>query len=269
MESFDFTSPLPLAAVVATNLAAAVEAAAARTGLLLTSMLRRPSQLTPSAPTRTSVSALARDGQVWFELDLGLMAGRGVIVLPEAAVVQLADVLMGGPGLPTERRPAALERNIVARRLAAGLAPLITGVVPDAPACGLTPCDPNGGRVVSDLVCVTVTFTVGTVESSFELAVPFKAVAADDGVTAEPTVDADPAVVAALRAVAVPVSVHFAPVCISAADLDALAVGDVIRMPHPIAQPLVGRVDGRPYFRARPGRRGRNLAVEIETVVEG
>jgi flagellar motor switch protein FliM len=62
----------------------------------------------------------------------------------------------------------------------------------------------------------------------------------------------------------VPVAVRFRPVAMSAHDIAALAVGDVLTLGHPIDEPLTVSVDGVATHDARIGRRNRRLAVRIE-----
>jgi len=273
MEAFDFATPPGLPAHAAASLGPALEAATARTGLLLTSMLRREATLQAHDARRASGASLSTDVATWFVLDVGSPAGIGVLVFPARAVVQLADVLMGGPGAKADRMPTALERGIVAARLASGFAPLVTGVIPDAKHCTLHAVDAGSVPLAGDLVCIPIALTLGTVETTFDFALPYALVAVDDGIDGrapdEDVLHADPAVVDALSFVPVPVAVRFAPVHVPAAELEGLAVGDVIRLEHSSHDPLVGDVGGRPFFLAWPGRRGRRLAIQIQQVVEG
>jgi flagellar motor switch protein FliM len=269
MQAFDFRSPPPLPASSTAALELALEAATARTGLLMSSMLRRPCTLTAGAPRRGG-GPLPLEGATWFAVNLELATGPGALVVAPQGVVRIADVLMGGPGLPSERVPGALERSIVASRLTSGLAPLATALAHGAASFTITADESADTARRADMVTIPFAITIGSVETTFDLVVAFDVLfdADDDCGSTHDTFEADPALVDALHLVPVPVAVRFAPVKVTAADLDALAIGDVIRLEHPACEPLVGDVGGRPYFSAWPGRRGRRLAIQIEHVVE-
>jgi flagellar motor switch protein FliM len=67
----------------------------------------------------------------------------------------------------------------------------------------------------------------------------------------------------AVSDVTVDVSVVFDTVSLSAGDVLALEVGDIVPLEHPVDQPVTVRVDGVPCYDAVTGRRGKRLACLI------
>ena len=61
----------------------------------------------------------------------------------------------------------------------------------------------------------------------------------------------------------VPLAIRLRTSAVPAAELEGLAVGDVIRLDHRIDEPALGQIGDRTVVRARLGRRGRRLAVQI------
>ncbi|MGD9647732.1 MAG: FliM/FliN family flagellar motor switch protein, partial [Pirellulales bacterium] len=55
---------------------------------------------------------------------------------------------------------------------------------------------------------------------------------------------------------------------ISAEDLQALGVGDIITTSQAAAEPLIATVDGRPRFLVRPGSLGGQKAVEVQSALD-
>ena len=69
-----------------------------------------------------------------------------------------------------------------------------------------------------------------------------------------------------LNAVSVELSVAFREVMVTSSELLALAVGDVLPLRHPIAQPLTIRADGVNVAAAVPGSHGQRLACQIVSI---
>lgn len=49
----------------------------------------------------------------------------------------------------------------------------------------------------------------------------------------------------------------------SLSDFIHLEVGDVIKLDKKITEPLETFVDGKPFYRAKPGKQGDKLAIEL------
>jgi len=265
MEAFDFAAATSGAdrAPGPPGLDQDLATAARRAGLLLEAMLRRPVDAAAGGLHRIRPADVAVDGVASFSIDPGTGA-RGVATAPGGFVTALAELCMGGPGDAAGRPPTPLEASVFASRLTAALGP-VAAVLPVA-ALRLAPAAPPGGPA-TELVAFDLTITAGPVAGTLQLALPAAHFAAA-GIAPGPGADPDPALVAALQAVAMPLSVRFGAVRLPGDELERLAVGDVVRLPHPVDRPLVAEVDGQPLFLARPGRRGRRLAVEIADVVE-
>jgi hypothetical protein len=73
----------------------------------------------------------------------------------------------------------------------------------------------------------------------------------------------------AVKDVPVELIVGFGPIRVSAAELERIAPGDVIRLDHSLGAPLVANVEGRPMLLVRHGTTGRRLAVEVLEVLDG
>lgn len=263
MERFDFAAAAEARSPGTPELARELERAALRVGLLLEAMLRRPVHAASGTLTRVRPADLAGAGQTFFAVEHG-EPGHGVGTAPATFATALAEIMMGGPGQGAQRGPTSLEHSVVASRLSSAL----------APAAEVLPVRQLRLVAVEDvatppgeLVRWTFDLKVGDVAGTVGLALPARLFAAGDVEAAGSDPDPDPALISALNGVPLPLTVRFGSVRLPGADLEQLSVGDVVRLGHPVDEPLVGEVDGQPLFLARPGRRGRRLAVEIAHVV--
>ena len=55
----------------------------------------------------------------------------------------------------------------------------------------------------------------------------------------------------------------------SLSDFLYLAPGDVIKFDRKITEPLVTYIEGKPFYRVRPGRKDSQLAIELIDKIEG
>lgn len=277
MERFDFAKTSTLPGPVARALEADLESVVPRVGMLIESLLRRPAEAAIEPPGRTSLFALDADAS-WFRLELvEARAGRasslgeprhdGVAVLERAFVVSLAEMLMGGPGIGVDRAPTSLERALVASRISGVLQPLVEALgEQDIESFSLQPIDRDDLATDREMALVTVGVTVGEIEGSIKLGLPLSLFVSPNADAA--ATDFSPRLMAALSPVPFAVRIQFAPTKVSSTEIDHLTVGDVIRLDHPADQPLYGLLEGKCLFLARPGRRGRHLAVEVEAVAQ-
>lgn len=260
--------PLSASHAPADDAVRAVEAhmqtAVLRFGLLLGSLVRRDATATVSVVERIASADLPQDGHTWFLVEHS-GPEPGVMVLADRTVVRLAEVLMGGPGLDCDRPPTKLEASVVANRLTTALATVAAGLEEfGLGSLCVVAAEGDDRRCAPDLVRATIELTVGEVSGTVELALPAGMLGA--GGPTRAVANPHPTVVEALERVPVTVAIRFEPVELAAQEVDELAVGDVIRLDHPVGRSLVGDLDGRPVMRVRPGRRGRRLAVEVEEV---
>jgi flagellar motor switch protein FliM len=263
MERFDFAAAADARTPGPPGLERDLERAAPRVGLLLEAMLRRPVQAASGTLSRVRPADLDGDGLTFFSLEHG-DPGRGVGTAPASFVTVLAEMFMGGPGHAANRVPTSLEQSVVASRLSSALGPVVE-VLP-VRQLRLVAFD-EVSTPATEMVRWTFDLRIGDAAGTVGLALPARLFAAGDVRAAGPEPDLNPALVSALQAVPLPFTVRFGAVQLPGADLDQLAVGDVVRLAHPVDQPLVAEVDGQPLFLARPGRRGRRLAIEIAEVV--
>jgi len=264
MERFDFAAASDSRAPGSPGLEPELARIAPRMGLLLEAMLRRPVTTAAGALTRVRATDLENGNVTFFGLEHG-EHGMGVATAPATFVTTLAELFMGGPGYPASRVPTALERSVVASRLTSVLGP-VAEVLP-VQHLRLVPSEevltPAG-----EFVRWTFDLQAGDAGATVALTLPARLFTAADVRPAGPDPDPDPDLVAALHAVPLPLTVRFGAVQLPGADLEQLAVGDVVRLGHPVDRPLVGEVDGQALFLARPGRRGRRLAVEVADIVQ-
>lgn len=269
MEPFDFAAPATLPPGVAELIVDMLSGATQRAALLLSSMLRLPVQIQLGAPTPWP--AQPDDASTRFALDHGEpSAAPGLAAARTGFVLELADVIMGGPGLTSERTPSPLEVQLAARRISAGLVPLADALHDvGVRSLSLAPIA-DEQPAPTDAVGIPLDIQIGEVAGTIALALPLTLFSA--AIAQTPMDDAlaiSPAIAAALVDVPVSVAVQFDPVRVPASDIEELAVGDVIRLDHPYGHPVMGYVDGHPFFLAQPGRRGRSLAVRVEHIFEG
>ena len=270
MEAFDFRTARGETGPVARSAAATMAAAVPRSALVLAAMLRRSVEADSEGPHSLRPGELEEMEPVWFAL------GRlGLAAVPGAAVVALADALMGGPGLAEDREATALEINLVATRLTMTLAPVANALegygLPDLVLEPVAEAPTIGGALTGFGLNFAIAPPAWSIEAPTEVPVTIAFPAAlfshhDRSHAAMPA--ALPEIEAALRSVPLEVDVRFHPLSLAAGELDELSVGDVIRLDHPVDDPLTGVVDGRPLFLARLARAGRNVAVEIVDVTE-
>ena len=263
MERFDFAAAAEARTPGAPGLERNLDRAAARVGLLLEAMLRRPVTTASGPLTRVRPAEADTANLTFFSVEHG-DTGRGLATAPATFVTMLAELFMGGPGHPASRVPTALERSVVASRLTSALGPAAEAL--SLHQLRLVPVD-EALTPAGEFVRWTFDLRTGDAAGTVALSLPARLFSAADIRPAGPDPDPDPKLVAALHEVPLPLTVRFGAVQLPGADLEQLAVGDVVRLAHPVDEPLVAEVDGQPLFLARPGRRGRRLAVEIAQVI--
>lgn len=240
----------------------ALDRAVPKCELALSAAVRRPAGVTvTSVDAVAAAEACADDRRSWFRIG-GRQDRCAALALETPAVVRFADVLMGGRGEQGDGRPSTLEVRLVAGRLTVALECL--GELLAAQGVAGTAVEAVDGpaelALDGQLVQAALDIALGEARGAAWLLVPLAAHAVPAG---RADADGGAAVVEALAAVPVPVSVRFAPLSMRASELDGLEVGDVIRLEQPSAATVVAEVGGHPLFRGRPGRQGRRLAVEV------
>ncbi len=190
----------------------------------------------------------------------------GVAVIPRTVVTGLAELLMGGPGDGEARIPNRFERSLVARRLSESFVPLWEALgVETLEAPGFTHIDTPLAQIPLSTVVVGMSFSIGDRSWEFLLALASSVIDAN----LDPQPAAETVTMAqAVRDIPVEVTVAFSPIKIRARDVQFFAVGDVIRLDHPLDVPLVADSQGRPLLLVSHGTTGRRVAARVVEVLD-
>lgn len=271
-DAFDFEAPLPLPAT-APRLVSRVQDVSPRIGVALSVACGRTVGVTCTGAERVSASHLAGSGMTWAYVDCGVF-GAAVLAVPAALTVVLADTLMGGSGRLDDDRPGrsatTLEQRLVLRHLGPALQPLVTAFSANG-LSALVVGEPEQlapPTSIGDLVALRLRTRIegSGVEDTVTLALPARALLPGSELAlAQPST----ATAAALGAVPVQISLRLASTPMSAADLESLSPGDVVRLDHAVDQPLLGVLDDRVVLQATLGRRGRRRAVLVTDLLGG
>lgn len=210
------------------------------------------------------------------------LPGAGVLQLPMGIVMSVVDRLLGGQGgsLQPNRALSDIEVGLVRQlisRIVHELTYAFETLTPVNPVVGSLESDPQFLQISAPSEPVVVSefnIRIGDQLATSTLCVPFT--------TLQPALDAlteskvtypteKDALVAKsvelqLNAVSVELSVAFREVMVTSSELLALAVGDVLPLRHPIAQPLTIRADGVNVAAAVPGSHGQRLACQIVSI---
>jgi hypothetical protein len=275
VELFDFRDASELSTDAELRASEVLHTAIPRCALVLSTLTRRN---VTAALTRFELidhRDLGTDGCDLYDITIavrgnGQRAGTrhplGVAVLPRVSVTGLAEVLMGGPGDGEGRVPNRFERSLLCRRLAEALVPLWDGLgVHGTETPGLTYVEPSMAQLPLSTVAVGMSFAIG--ERSWELTLAVSSSVIDASLDPRPA-GGTVTMAGAVKDVPVDLAVGFAPIRITAADVERIAVGDVIRLDHTVGVPLVAEVQGRPLLLVQHGTTGRRLAAEVIQVLD-
>ncbi len=198
------------------------------------------------------------DGALRFVVEAPSGALGTILVQPSTLLV-LADLIMGGRGVADDRSPSRLEIELVAERLLEPLATILAGVAPGRPAP--TALVERALPAPARSLVIELAFVHGDVSHTVLLEV-FARHAGDQ-------TDSDTTAMEVICAeVPLELSFKFEPVSLRAADVSALAPGDVICLDHRAGAPVVGEVDGTPFLTALVGTARRRAAVEVVELIE-
>jgi flagellar motor switch protein FliM len=220
---------------------------------------------------------------------LGMIAvpplpGSALLELNVQLSLQMVDRMLGGHGAPLElRRPTELETDLLRDLMGLGVAavgaalrPLVADVAPTLVDIQYNP------QVVqiaapSDMVLLfafRLSIAAGAAnEGLLTLCYPAAtlapvldslAAAGERAVDGELAAAGAAAVAATLQDTQVDLSVRLRDSLVSARDLSALRVGDVLRLDHRIDDPVLGYAGGSKLLAGRLGTRRRRLAYQIE-----
>lgn len=274
VELFDFRDASELSTDAELRASEALHLAVPRAALVLSTLTRRNVTATLTRFELVDRADLVTESCDLYDITVpvpskadtaGTRHPLGVALIPRTSVTGLSEVLMGGPGDGETRVPNRFERSLLCRRLSETLAPLWVGLgVTGADHPGLTYVEPGMAQLPLLTVAVGLCFAIG--DRSWELLLAVSASVVDAGLDPRPT--AALTMAGAVKDVPVELMVTFGPVRICAADVERIAVGDVIRLDHGVGVPLVAQVQGRPLLLVRHGTTGRRLAVEVMQVLD-
>jgi flagellar motor switch protein FliM len=208
------------------------------------------------------------------------LAGKGLLAYPLDIAMSIVDHMLGGSGTAQQpNRPmTAMETTIsdhLVGRLLVEFATAFSSVTDLQPALLGHEYNPQLAQAAagSDTVMVaTFAMAVGTREGEATLMLPFSSFASALNNAASPQLSesalrkrqrATEALVERLNLVPVDVSVRFAPLTVSSADLLSLAIGDVLLLRHPPDAPLEVTTNDVTFAYAVASNHRRRLAAAI------
>jgi flagellar motor switch protein FliM len=280
---YDFRRSTKLSRKHVRSLEIVFETFARQWATLLTSSLRTLTTVTLVAIEELTydeyISRLAAPTMVNV-LSVEPLAGAGLLEMSMTSAMVSVDRLLGGPGTGAQpQRPltdieAGLVRQLVTRvlgELRYAFEP-IARMDPAVTAVEYNPQFVQAAPAADVLIVAGFTLRIGEVESPATLCLPFASLfpllEIALGVTTERERDLPDAapplrVQDRLTAVPIEVSVGFSPTVLTPRTLVSLAVGDVLRLAHPVAAPLVVTAADVTFAHAVAGAHGQMLACRI------
>jgi len=220
-------------------------------------------------PNPSLLTVLAFDG----------LPGAGLFQMPMGVVMSVIDRLLGGAGGREQPSRAlsdietGLIRSLVTRVAAEltyafeSIAPVHAEVTSLESNTQFLQLAPPADPVVTTAVELRIGDQVATATLCLALSTLKPVLASVDQLSA-PSVDgprdaAARSVEQRLQQVEIDVRVAFREVTLTSAEVFSLAVGDVVPLHHPVAEPLVVAADGVTVASATPGSHGKRLACQI------
>ncbi len=208
------------------------------------------------------------------------LAGKGMLAYPLDMAMATVDHMLGGSGAANQpNRPmTGMETTITMHLLnrlldefAASFAP-ITELQPALDSIEYNPQLAQAAAGSDTVMVATFTMGIGKREGEATLVLPFSSFAQSLNNAASPQLSesalrkrqrAAEALTERLNLVPVDVSVRFAPLSVSSADLLSLAVGDVLLLRHPRDAPLEVTTNDATFAYAIASNHRRRLAASI------
>ena len=208
------------------------------------------------------------------------LAGKGLLAYPLDIAMAIVDHMLGGSGTAEQptRPMTAMETTItdhlvsrVVDEFAASIAP-ITEIQPALLGHEYNPQLAQAASGSDTVMVSTFSMAVGSREGEATLVLPFSSFAQSLNNAASPQLSesalrkrqrATEALTERLNLVPVDVSVRFAPLTVSSADLLSLAVGDVLLLRHPPDAPLEVTTNDVTFAYAIASNHRRRLAAAI------
>jgi flagellar motor switch protein FliM len=281
--TYDFRRPTKLSREHVRVLQIAQEAFARQATTILTTFLRAGARLELVGIEQSSYDdyIVTLPNPVYIStFSLEPMAGKGMLAYPLDIAMAIVDHMLGGSGNADQpsRPMTAMETTITNHlldRLLDEFAVSFATITEIQPALLGHEYNPQLAQAAagSDTVMVaSFTMSVGSREGEATLVLPFSSFAQALNNAASPQLSdtalakrrrAAEALTARLNLVPVDVSVRFAPLTVSSADLLSLAVGDVLLLRHPPDAPLEVTTNDVTFAYAIASNHRRRLAAAI------
>src|SRR4051794_24995369 len=281
--TYDFRRPTKLSREHVRVLQIAQEAFARQATTILTTLLRAGARMELVGIEQFSYDdyLVTLPDQVFITtFTIEPLAGKGMLAYPLDMAMATVDHMLGGSGRAQQpNRPmTAMETTITTHlltRLLDEFARSFATITELQPALNGFEYNPQLAQAAagSDTVMVaTFAMAVGSREGEATLVLPFSSFAQALNNAASPQLSetalrkrqrATEALTARLNLVPVDVSVRFAPLSVSSADLLSLAVGDVLLLRHPPDSPLEVTTNDVTFAYAIASNHRRRLAASI------
>ncbi|WP_040337316.1 flagellar motor switch protein FliM [Candidatus Blastococcus massiliensis] len=281
--TYDFRRPTKLSREHVRVLQIAQEAFARQATTILTTFLRAGARLELASIEQFSYDDYVQtlpDPVFITTFTLEPLAGKGLLAYPLDIAMAIVDHLLGGSGAAAQpNRPmTAMETTISTHlldRLLTEFAAAFAHITELQPAMTGFEYNPQLAQAASgsDTVMVaSFSMAVGSREGEATLVLPFSSFAQSLNNAASPQLSesalrkrkkAAEALAARLNLVPVDVSVRFAPLTVSSADLLSLAVGDVLLLRHPPDSPLEVTTNDVTFAYAIASNHRRRLAATV------
>ncbi len=281
--TYDFRRPTKLSREHVRVLQIAQESFARQATTILTTFLRAGARLELISIEQFSYDDYVEtlpDPMFFTPFSLEPLAGKGLLAYPLDIAMAIVDHMLGGSGMAAQpNRPmTAMETTItdhLVGRLLHEFATVFAPITELQPALLGHEYNPQLAQAAagSDTVMVaTFAMTVGSRDGEATLMLPFSSFAQALNNAASPQLSesalrkrqrATEALVERLNLVPVDVSVRFAPLTVSSADLLSLAIGDVLLLRHPPDAPLEVTTNDVTFAYAIASNHRRRLAAAI------
>jgi flagellar motor switch protein FliM len=281
--TYDFRRPTKLSREHVRVMQIAQESFARQATTILTTFLRAGARLELGSIEQFSYDDYVQtlpDPVFITTFSLEPLAGKGMLAYPLDIAMAIVDHMLGGSGTAAQpNRPmTAMETTITThllerllREFATSFEP-ITELQPIMTGFEYNPQLAQAAAGSDTVMVATFAMAVGSREGEATLVLPFSSFAQALNNAASPQLSdsalrkrkkAAVALAARLNLVPVDVSVRFAPLTVSSADLLSLAIGDVLLLRHPRDSPLEVTTNDVTFAYAIASNHRRRLAASI------
>jgi flagellar motor switch protein FliM len=281
--TYDFRRPTKLSREHVRVLQIAQEAFARQATTILTTFLRAGARLELNGIEQFSYDDYVQTlpNPVFIStFSLEPLAGKGMLAYPLDIAMAIVDHMLGGsgtadqPSRPMTAMETTISNHLLGRLLdefAASFA-TITEIQPALLGHEYNPQLAQAASGSDTVMVASYSMAVGSREGEATLVLPFSSFAQALNNAASPQLSesalakrkrAAEALTARLNLVPVDVSVRFAPLTVSSADLLSLAVGDVLLLRHPPDAPLEVTTNDVTFAYAIASNHRRRLAASI------